>query len=64
MAYVIEMSKQNPNIHLVVSVITHGNTASEKLHNKFGFTYCGTLHEVGLKFGRYLDIDNYELLVI
>ena len=40
-----------------------GNAASVRLHEKFGFTYSGTLHEVGLKFGRYLDIVNYELHV-
>ena len=47
----------------VVSVIAGGNAASVRLHEKFGFTYSGTLHEVGLKFGRYLDIVNYELRV-
>ena len=46
-----------------VSVIAGGNAASVRLHEKFGFTYSGTLHEVGLKFGRYLDIVNYELRV-
>lgn len=51
------------SIHTVVSVITSGNAASTKLHQKFGFTFCGTINEVGGKMGRYLDIDNYELRV-
>lgn len=50
-------------IHLVVSVITSENVPSMHLHRKFGFTYRGTLHEVGFKHGRYLDISMYELLV-
>ena len=45
----------------VVSVITSGNVASEKLHEKFGFEHCGRIREVGMKFDRYLDIDNYRL---
>ena len=50
-------------IHLVVSVITSENVPSMHLHRKFGFTYRGTLHEVGCKMGRYLNISMYELLV-
>lgn len=63
MGEILEMARKNPHIHLVVSVITHGNEASDRLHRKFGFAFCGTLHEVGMKFGAYLDIDNYELVV-
>lgn len=63
MQAILKMAGKNAQIHLVVSVITRGNEASNRLHQKFGFTYCGTLHEVGMKFGKYLDIDNYELVV-
>ena len=50
-------------IHLVVSVITSENVPSMHLHRKFGFTYRGTLHEVGYKMGRYVGISMYELMV-
>lgn len=50
-------------LHSVVSVITAGNEASERLHAKFGFTFCGTLHEVGFKHGKFRDIDNFELII-
>ena len=60
---VLTMAREDAGTHTVVSVIAGGNTASVRLHEKFGFTYSGTLHEVGLKFGRYLDIVNYELRV-
>ena len=43
----------------IVSVITSGNAASCALHEKFGFTFCGTIKRVGKKFGKFLDIDNY-----
>ena len=60
---ILRLARENADTHTVVSVIAGGNAASVRLHEKFGFTYSGTLHEVGLKFGRYLDIVNYELCV-
>ncbi len=63
MGEIIEIAKSDVAIHLIVSVITSSNKASEKLHQKFGFAYCGTLHEVGFKNGAYQSINNYELLV-
>ena len=63
MAFILEEARRDTSIHTVVSVITSGNAASVKLHEKFGFTFGGTLKEVGMKFGRYLDIDNYFLTV-
>ncbi|MDU6769146.1 MAG: N-acetyltransferase, partial [Veillonella sp.] len=46
-----------------VSVITAGNEESTKLHNRFGFTYCGLTPEVGFKHGKYQDTETYALLV-
>ncbi|WP_251444002.1 GNAT family N-acetyltransferase [Veillonella intestinalis] len=63
MADILQLAKEDPTVHLVVSVITAGNEASVALHNKFNFTFCGTIREVGVKQGRYLDIENYMLLV-
>lgn len=60
---ILQMAREDKGTHVVVSVITGSNAASVRLHEKFGFTYSGTLHEVGLKFGNYLDIVNYELRV-
>jgi len=60
---ILTMAREDDRIHTVVSVITDGNQASIGLHEKFGFSYSGTLHEVGIKFGRCLDIYNYELRV-
>lgn len=60
---IIRMAKDDDTIHTVVSVITSENDVSVQLHHKMGFTYCGTIHQVGTKFGRYLDIINFELQV-
>lgn len=36
------------------------NTASVRLHERFGFRYVGTYREVGRKFGRYWDVAWFE----
>ena len=59
----LEMARKDDSIHTVVSVITGGNEVSIKLHEKYGFTCCGVMHEVGYKLGAYRDIVNYELRV-
>ncbi len=63
MEEILRMARQDSSVHTVVSVITSENAESEKLHHKMGFTFCGTIHEVGEKFGRFLSISNYELQV-
>lgn len=63
MKAVLELAREDDSIHMVVSVITGGNEASIRLHDKYGFTYCGCMHEVGYKLGAYRDIENYELKV-
>ena len=63
MAHILEDAKADERTHAVVSVITAGNEASCKLHEKFGFTFCGTVPEVGMKFGKYQDIVTYSLMV-
>lgn len=63
MERILQEARQDERIHTVVSVITSGNAASTRLHEKFGFTFCGTIKEVGMKFGKYQDIDNYSLRV-
>ncbi|MNP38663.1 hypothetical protein D3C76_1321910 [compost metagenome] len=61
MEFTLDEAKKDERTHTVVSVITAGNEASRKLHEKFGFEFCGTIKEVGMKFGEYRDIENYRL---
>lgn len=60
---ILAEARGREDIHTVISVITGGNDASVRLHEEFGFVYCGTIREVGVKFGRKLDIVNYQLMV-
>ena len=63
MQAILQSARECPELHMVVSVITGGNAASIHLHEKFGFSHCGTLREVGFKHGAYRDIDHFLLEV-
>lgn len=63
MEHILEDARKREDVHTVVSVITTGNKASKRLHEKFGFVFCGTIREVGMKFGAYRDIENYQVMV-
>ena len=63
MEHLISNAEADKRFHLIISVITAGNKASESLHKKFGFEFCGTIHEAGFKFGSYRNISNYTLKV-
>lgn len=63
MSEILGMAKADSTIHTVVSVITSGNAVSEKLHDKFGFEFCGKIREAGVKHGKLVDISNYQLIV-
>ena len=62
MRELIEVASQN-NVHALIGGIDADNTGSINLHKKFGFTHVGTLPEVGFKFGRWLDLAFYELIL-
>lgn len=47
------------DVHRAYAAIAQPNEASARLHERFGFTYVGTFHEVGRKFGRYWDVAWY-----
>jgi len=51
------------NYHVLVGGIDSQNTISVQLHKRFGFTHAGTIRQVGFKFGRWLDLDFYQLVV-
>ncbi len=63
LASIIDIARKEPSIHSIMSIITEGNEASANLHKKFGFALCGTVKEAGYKFDRFIDIDQYQLLV-
>ena len=63
MEHIIGIAREDETIHTIVSVITAGNEVSIKLHERFGFEYCGKIRKVAVKFGKFLDIENYQLMV-
>ena len=50
-------------MHAMIGGIDAANAASIALHEKFGFKHVGTLPQVGFKFGRWLDLAFYQLLL-
>lgn len=54
---------QEQSVHVLVGGIDASNQASIGLHVKFGFTHAGTIQQVGFKFGRWLDLAFYQLII-
>lgn len=48
-------------VRLVVAVIALPNDGSQGLHRACGFERVGVLHDVGNKFGRWIDTELWEL---
>ncbi len=49
--------------HAIIALVVGENDVSVKLHEKFGFERVGVLREVGMKFGRWLDLIAMEKLL-
>jgi L-amino acid N-acyltransferase YncA len=49
--------------HVMIAGIDADNAASIGLHRSLGFRQVGHFHEVGFKFGRWLDLKFLELLL-
>jgi L-amino acid N-acyltransferase YncA len=48
-------------LHLVIGGIAQPNEASVRLHERLGFTKVAHFSEVGLKFGRWVDVGYWQL---
>src|SRR5258706_5580598 len=59
---VIEAARAQ-NYHVLIGGIDATNKASLALHERLGFTHCGTIRQVGFKFGRWLDLSFYQLIL-
>jgi len=53
---------QQAKLHTVLARITDGNKGSVRLHERFGFEKVGIMREVGLKFGKRLDVHIFQLM--
>jgi L-amino acid N-acyltransferase len=54
---------QEQNYHILVGGIDAANSVSIRLHEALGFIHCGTIRQAGFKFGRWLDLSFYQLIL-
>ena len=54
---------EKQDYHVMVGGIDAANAVSIKLHESLGFTHAGTVRHAGFKFGRWLDLAFYQLIL-
>ncbi len=50
-------------LHTLIGGIDATNSVSISLHKKLGFTHAGTIQHAAFKFGRWLDLAFYQLIL-
>ena len=50
-------------VHVMMAAIDASNATSIAMHEKLGFRLAGTVRECGFKFGRWLDLALYQLIL-
>jgi L-amino acid N-acyltransferase len=59
----IILAAEKQDYHVMVGGIDAANAVSIKLHQSLGFTPCGIVKHAGFKFGRWLDLAFYQLIL-
>ena len=54
---------KNQEYHMMIGGIDSTNSASVRLHQSLGFTHCASIKHSGFKFGRWLDLEFYQLIL-
>ena len=54
---------ESQDYHVMVGGIDAANAISIRLHESLGFTPCGIVRHAGFKFGRWLDLAFYQLIL-
>lgn len=54
---------QKQQYHVLIGGIDASNAVSIQLHEAMGFAHCGTIKQAGFKFGRWLDLAFYQLIL-
>jgi L-amino acid N-acyltransferase len=62
MRQLIEAAREQ-QYHVMIGGIDISNAASIALHEKLGFTHAGTIRQAGFKFGKWLDLGFYQLIL-
>ena len=63
MEAILRMAKRD-GYYNVVSLITQGNTGSEKIHEKFGFVRKALFENYGYKNGKWLGVTYYSKALV
>ncbi len=58
----IRLARMRP-VHVMVGTIDSENHASLHLHRNLGFEHCGDMREVGLKGGKRLHMQIYQMIL-
>jgi phosphinothricin acetyltransferase len=56
-------SAQQQQLHVMIGGIDGTNAESIAFHEKLGFAHAGTIQQAGFKFGRWLDLAFYQLIL-
>jgi len=56
-------SAATQELHALIGGIDASNAGSVAFHQKLGFVHAGTIKEAGFKFGRWLDLAFYQLIL-
>jgi phosphinothricin acetyltransferase len=62
MEAIIDEAREH-DVHALVGAIDAANAGSIALHERLGFKSVGLMPQVGFKFGRWLDLALYQLLL-
>lgn len=62
MTEILAFASECEEIETVISLITSENEASIHLHETFGFSYCGQIRNAGIKFGKKLNLNAYQII--
>jgi phosphinothricin acetyltransferase len=57
------LAAERQDYHVMVGGIDAANSISIKLHESLGFRACGVVKHAGFKFGRWLDLAFYQLIL-
>ncbi|KAI0720219.1 GCN5-related N-acetyltransferase [Cerioporus squamosus] len=58
-----ETRKQGDRFHAIIAGVTTDNARRTRFWAEHGFELRGTLKEVGQKFGKWLDVSYYQLML-
>ncbi|HEX3797580.1 MAG TPA: GNAT family N-acetyltransferase [Verrucomicrobiae bacterium] len=59
----IIQTAQCQDYHMLIGGIDSSNAASIRLHQSAGFSHCASIKQAGFKFGRWLDLEFYQLIL-